>query len=134
MADAVQEDPTKTEGSHAENKAEDGTVIKKCPVCKTTLFDDMDTCYGCMYKFGSSPELEASAGMAATASAPVEAATDLAGAEATSAAPSAATTAVLDIPIFRAPSSEGECLFNKFLVEFHSFLGDFIADSKVNVN
>lgn len=32
--------------------------MKTCPVCKTTLFDDMDTCYGCMYRFGSNRALE----------------------------------------------------------------------------
>lgn len=26
--------------------------MKVCPVCKSTLFDDMDVCYGCMYRFG----------------------------------------------------------------------------------
>lgn len=32
--------------------------MKTCPVCKTSLFDDMEVCYGCMYAFGSKPELE----------------------------------------------------------------------------
>lgn len=35
--------------------------MKTCPICNTTLFDDMETCYGCMYTFGSKPELEAKA-------------------------------------------------------------------------
>lgn len=26
--------------------------MKTCPVCKATVFDDMDTCYGCMHRFG----------------------------------------------------------------------------------
>lgn len=25
--------------------------MKICPVCKSTLFDDMDVCYGCMHRF-----------------------------------------------------------------------------------
>lgn len=25
--------------------------MKTCPVCKTTLFDDMEVCYGCMHRF-----------------------------------------------------------------------------------
>lgn len=33
-------------------------MMKQCPVCKTNVFSDMDTCYGCMYKFGSNTELE----------------------------------------------------------------------------
>ena len=32
--------------------------MKTCPVCKTALFEDMPVCYGCMYEFGSRPELE----------------------------------------------------------------------------
>ena len=136
MADVAQEGLMKAGGSHVENGAASDAGIKKCPVCKTTLFDDMDTCYGCMYKFGSSPELEASAGMAAMASAPVEAVADTASITqaASTATASPATTAVLDVPIFSASSAESGCLFNKFLVEFYGFLGDFIADGKVNVN
>lgn len=32
--------------------------MKTCPVCKSRLFDDMDTCYGCMYRFGDKSEGE----------------------------------------------------------------------------
>ena len=32
--------------------------LKTCPVCKTHVFNDMDTCYNCMYSFGSNPSLE----------------------------------------------------------------------------
>ncbi len=32
--------------------------MKTCPICSTTLFDDMEVCYGCMYSFGSKPDLE----------------------------------------------------------------------------
>ena len=32
--------------------------MKTCPVCKTMLFEDMEVCYGCMYRFGSKPHLE----------------------------------------------------------------------------
>ncbi len=28
--------------------------MKVCPVCKARVFDDMDTCYGCLYRFDSS--------------------------------------------------------------------------------
>ena len=30
--------------------------MKVCPVCKSTLFDDMDVCYGCMYRFDGGEE------------------------------------------------------------------------------
>lgn len=32
--------------------------LKTCPICKTHVFDDMSTCYNCMYSFGSNPALE----------------------------------------------------------------------------
>lgn len=32
--------------------------LKLCPTCKTFVFEDMDTCYGCMYRFGSDPARE----------------------------------------------------------------------------
>ncbi len=32
--------------------------LKTCPICKTHVFNDMNTCYNCMYSFGSNPELE----------------------------------------------------------------------------
>ena len=32
--------------------------LKMCPTCKTWVFADMDTCYGCMYRFGTDPERE----------------------------------------------------------------------------
>ena len=35
--------------------------MKVCPVCKTTLFEDMEVCYGCLYRFGSEPALEKAA-------------------------------------------------------------------------
>lgn len=28
-------------------------AVKTCPVCKTKLFEDMDTCFGCMHRFGT---------------------------------------------------------------------------------
>lgn len=35
--------------------------LKLCPTCKTWVFADMETCYGCMYRFGSDPEREEAA-------------------------------------------------------------------------
>lgn len=31
---------------------------KECPVCQARAFDDMRTCFNCMYQFGSNPALE----------------------------------------------------------------------------
>lgn len=39
--------------------------MKICPVCESALFDDMDTCFGCLYRFGSDPALEATRSAAA---------------------------------------------------------------------
>lgn len=30
--------------------------MKTCPVCKTAVFEDMDTCFGCMHRFGPDEE------------------------------------------------------------------------------
>lgn len=27
--------------------------LKRCPTCRTWVFEDMDTCFACMYRFGS---------------------------------------------------------------------------------
>ena len=27
--------------------------LKRCPTCRTWVFEDMDICYACMYRFGS---------------------------------------------------------------------------------
>lgn len=39
--------------------------MKICPVCESALFDDMETCFGCLYRFGSDPALEAARSAAA---------------------------------------------------------------------
>ena len=33
--------------------------LKRCPTCRTWVFEDMDTCYACMYRFGTDPGREA---------------------------------------------------------------------------
>ena len=35
--------------------------MKECPICATALFDDMEVCYGCLYRFGSEPAMEEAA-------------------------------------------------------------------------
>lgn len=32
--------------------------FKTCPVCKTSVFADMEVCFNCMYRFGSNEKLE----------------------------------------------------------------------------
>lgn len=31
--------------------------MKVCPVCKSNVFDDMDTCYNCLHKFDEEDEM-----------------------------------------------------------------------------
>ncbi len=33
--------------------------MKTCPVCKARLFEDMDTCYGCMHRFDEDEPMHA---------------------------------------------------------------------------
>lgn len=35
--------------------------LKRCPVCGALVFEDMEICYECMYRFGSDPDREATA-------------------------------------------------------------------------
>lgn len=93
---------------------ESGMPIRICPVCKTKVFTDMDTCFNCMYRFGSEPALEHKVDNQADT--------------------------ILDGKT--ANSSKGECgrpfatddaLFREFLVKFESFLGDFLLDSEIGV-
>ncbi len=96
--------------------------MKRCPVCKTSVFEDMDTCYKCMYRFGSNEQLEKSVLDAADAVP----------------SPEVPASLVESSPRARsAPSSaEGrgrEDLLAEFLVELEGFLGKFIADRVVDV-
>jgi hypothetical protein len=34
------------------DRAEKASGVKRCPRCGALLFEDMDTCYGCLYEFG----------------------------------------------------------------------------------
>ncbi len=79
---------------------------KICPICKSTVFADMDTCYGCMYRFGSKPELEQQ---------------------------HTAETPSVSEEIVGSPK-EGSALCVEFLVELQSFLRDFLLDRKVGVD
>ncbi len=45
-------------GSVAEAPQTVETGMKSCPVCRAHVFADMDTCFNCMYLFGSNPALE----------------------------------------------------------------------------
>ena len=85
--------------------------MKQCPVCATAVFGDMDTCYNCMYRFGSNEELEASRAAAAR---------DDAG---PAALPGAS----------RSELRGDGALLAQFLVEFDGFLRQFLAHRVVGV-
>lgn len=90
--------------------------MKLCPVCATTVFGDMDTCYNCMYRFGSNEELEE----CVAASSPEPAAT---------VAPGGPAEPVGPLP----GNAEDRVLFAEFLVELEGFLRQFLADRVVDV-
>lgn len=66
----------------------------------------MDTCYGCMYQFGSKPEWEAKAN-SDNACAPGEQ--------------------------IAVSEKAYDCLLGRFLVEFDSFLRQFLLDAQIKV-
>lgn len=99
--------------------------MKTCPICRSTLFDDMGVCYGCMYEFGTKPELEKEAGpsgsidhAAVSASAPVLAEAVIAEGERVASAPSATlgtsrgaavqeSEASFSSPVLTVPAADG---------------------------
>lgn len=73
-------------------------------MCSAAVFADMDTCFNCMYRFGSNEALEA------------------------------APPAEEDPAARKLAERRGEaCLLGEFLVEFEGFLRDFLVDRKVDV-
>ena len=91
---------------------------KTCPVCHSTVFMDMDTCYNCMHSFADDSE----EGIAPIVK---------------DDGPSA------DMPSFakETPAQAGavsgdamaESLFGEFLVELEGFLRDFLVNRKIDI-
>lgn len=123
----------KSEAVKAAIKTAAKATIKKCPICKTTLFGDMDICYGCMYRFGSDPEIEARFASASGDTCAFEWAVPEIDMQKAPNAP-ASVPAASGTSMFGALNDGNSCLFNKFIVELHSFLGDFLADRSVHVD
>ncbi len=82
----------------------------------------MDTCYNCMYKFGTNEMLEDEA-EANFLSIPNKQAFEDAALE--------KKTAANAPPKFEA--DESSALFGEFLIEFERFLGDFVANRVVRI-
>ncbi|MCI9129137.1 MAG: hypothetical protein HFJ65_02295 [Eggerthellaceae bacterium] len=122
--------------------------VKQCPVCKAKVFADMDTCYECMYLFGSKPELEASnseEGEASEAPAldePPSEALPEADDEPVVASPLPKATMTFgggckeeDEPCSTEPKAQSEDvdLLAELLVELHGFLGEFLLKRGIDV-
>lgn len=100
------------------------TKMKSCPVCRAQVFADMETCFNCMYLFGSNPSLEEKATRHALPE-------------------------VLPLPAAANPENENEPplsdegsgkrsagpdqLLAELLVELHCFLGQFLLDRDIDV-
>ncbi len=98
------------------------TRTKTCPVCAAQVFADMDTCYNCMYAFGSNEPLE-------------ERAAERTGCEEDvrqgfcfpreRPEPS--------LPMQDAAERRGDELLAEVLVELHRFLGQFLLDRGIDI-
>lgn len=96
--------------------------VKKCPVCNSSVFEDMTVCFNCMYVFGSNPKVEERANAA------------LAQVEEGSEPPkSCSDTEREGAAHCRFGNMDEGNLTDAFLVEFSRFLGEFIADRKISV-
>lgn len=130
-----------------------GIGIKRCPVCNSTVFEDMSLCFNCMYSFGSNPAVEERARNSMSAqsvqtvaqyrSNASEGERDTEGSN-TGDQVSAGHNAGINNAIDYLPSqiartacncANGKCesLADAFLVEFSRFLGKFIADRQVGI-
>ena len=115
------------------------TDVKTCPVCRARLFADMDTCFNCMYRFGSNPALEAKAAERVQAQ-PMHGAAEgppseegsqpsepLDGVQAPKAAASGGR-----LPLRERAVAADERLLSELLVELHGFLGQFLLDRGID--
>lgn len=105
-------------------------TTKTCPVCSARVFADMDTCFNCMYLFGSNPALEKKAAFKALPEKiPVLDASE----------ESPPDTPVVsedegDPELPRAPAKlDDEHLLAELLVELHGFLGQFLLDRGIDL-
>lgn len=92
--------------------------MKQCPVCNSAIFDDMDICYGCMYRFDD-PSVDHH---------PESEQPHHPGCEEVS------ETAFDELAGQKINNgTEATELFDHFLVEFHRFLGDFLVNRGVKI-
>lgn len=149
--------PRKRRSQLLEDKYSVVLSMKICPVCKTKVFEDMDTCYNCMYKFGSYLELESKVSKEDNENAVAEIEKDIEDIEDAEAADGTEATEATEHedPETASPekggkmllSKEGnvediqeeakeklkDTLFGEFLVEFEGFLRNFLLDRDVDI-
>ncbi len=87
--------------------------MKQCPVCNTSIFDDMDVCYGCMYQFDNKP-----------------CSVEFANAEQ---ANSSSTSMHCAEHIEKTSETNTSSLLEHFLVEFERFLRDFLVNRAIQI-
>lgn len=115
------------------------TDVKTCPVCHARLFADMDTCFNCMYRFGSNPALEAKAAERAQAQ-PMHGAAEGPPSEEGSqpsepldgVQPPKAAASGGRLPAQERAVAADERLLSELLVELHGFLGQFLLDRGID--
>lgn len=122
------------------------TDVKTCPVCRARLFVDMDTCFNCMYRFGSNLALEAKAAERAHAqvghdlqrskeSAPPKEEAEMPSASVETQLQGERDQMVPDQPVGTPLTASGkpdERLLRELLVELHGFLGQFLLDRGID--
>lgn len=94
--------------------------MKTCPICGSTIFDDMDTCFGCMHRFQDDRAVQGDP-------AELSAGSEMRSRDAAAARAPASEEALQ--PVRGEPAD----LFGEFLVEFERFLGGFLVDRKVKI-
>ena len=114
--------------------APDATT-KACPVCHAQTFVDMDTCYNCMYMFGSDPALEERRqAMDVHPSTGMRADMSLAGNASSGPSDANMRTGCTHQADPCAPRmSANDQLFAELLVELRGFLGKFLLDRGVDI-
>ncbi len=91
--------------------------MRTCPVCRTAIFDDMDTCYGCMYRFEAEPATGSGGDERSRADGPDSGEAETGGA----------------VRGVAGGSGDGDGLSHHFLIELERFLRGFLLDSGVKI-
>lgn len=109
------------------------TGMKACPVCRAQVFADMDTCFNCMYLFGSNPALERKAEAKALPEVIPEVIPEAVREVLSGDPPETKTAPPLEETVpEKSGSADGE-LLAELLVELHGFLGQFLLNRGIDL-